>query len=57
MGDVGHGLGVYWGTLVGSASWVCSTLKDSLRSFITFSICSVYSFKKKLDLYLSTVPE
>ena len=38
MGDVGHGLGVYWGTCVGSGSWVWSTLKDSLKSFITFSI-------------------
>ena len=37
-GDVGHGLCVYWGTWVGSGSWVWSTLKDSMRSFITFSI-------------------
>ena len=44
MGDEGNELGVYWGTWVGSGtwvglgSWVWSTLKDSLRSFITFSM-------------------
>ena len=38
MGDVGHAFVVYCGTWVDSGSWVWSTLKDSLRSFITFSI-------------------
>ena len=38
MGDVGHGLGVFWETWVVSGSWVWSTLNDSLRSFITSSI-------------------
>ena len=27
------------------------------RASVTFEICSAYSFKKKLDLYLSTVPD
>ena len=38
MWDVGHGSGVNWGTWVGPGSWVWSTLKDSLGSFITLSI-------------------
>ena len=39
MGDVGHGLGVYWRTWVGSGSWVWSTLKDSDIIYYLFDKC------------------
>ena len=38
MGGCGAWIRGVLGNLGGSASWVRSTLKDSLRSFITFSI-------------------
>ena len=30
---------------------------DQLPLFLRNTVCSIYSFKKKLDLYLSTVPD
>ena len=58
MGELFKTFGLGGDKVFGRAKGATSDSADfGFAASVTFEICSAYSFKKKLDLYLSTVPD